>query len=50
LDQAIRKSGYSSYESITAVIFETDGAFSIIDSEGSLIHDLSDISDSPLDR
>lgn len=50
LDQAIRRSDHSSYESISAVILETDGVFSVIESEGSLIHDLSTITDSPLDR
>lgn len=38
LEQAIRKAGYENYESISAIILETDGSLSVIASEGSLIH------------
>lgn len=40
LEQAIRKAGYENYESISAIILETDGSLSVIASEGSLIHNL----------
>ncbi len=50
LEQAIRKAGHNNYASISAVVLETDGAFSVLARDGSLVHNLESASDSPLDR
>lgn len=37
IDQHVRNNGYSSYEEITAVVLESDGSLSVLDSDGDLL-------------
>lgn len=37
IDQHVRNSGYSSYQQITAIVLESDGSLSVMESDGDLL-------------
>lgn len=37
IDQHVRNNGYSSYKQVTAVVLESDGSLSVLDSDGDLL-------------
>lgn len=39
IDQHVRNSGYSSYKEVSAVVLESDGSLSVLDSDGDLLPD-----------
>ncbi|PXW91025.1 uncharacterized protein DUF421 [Streptohalobacillus salinus] len=50
LEQAIRKAGHNDFDSISAIVLETDGVISIITDEGNLVHNLDAVSNVPMQR